>query len=638
MPAPEHANERHLDLLSTRFHPNSSRKGVTPFTEPSFMTPGDAEIMVQLREDDTIGGYRLMELIGHGGMGLVFRCEHLALSRICALKCLAPSMVSRTSWEMFKNEARIAGGLKHPAICQIYDLGLHGNKVPFYAMEFLPGETLHEVLEHQGPLSVGAVAEIFLNIAEGLAYAHNQGIVHKDIKPANIMIETNGEGDLSVKLLDFGIAELVLQENEEDHQKPRVVVGTAFYMSPEQFTGEALDWRSDIYSVGCSMFEALTGQPPYSGSSREELSAHHAVSPVPTLSKTTGTSFPLEVEAIVKKALAKEPDKRYRYAEELAQDLQNVLDDKPLQFAVEEWNELNQARKEPVRKVSTKKLMAITVVSLVLISLVLVVSVFSSNQKPKENPTALKLRHSKKSTAASKVPVVSAKKPMSGSQIKAVNLALSQAFAGQRYQDVLTYTQQLIDNGAANGNVYLTRGAALSALERSEEALPDLQKALKMTPSLKTDYISDLLVKCYYDLGQLDNALKEQSETLRTKPNAFRFRQKGQILCELKRPEEAIACFDEAIRLAPREYWTRLDRGKCYANLNRHEQAVKDFTRCIELLPSQRRSYEARARSYQSLGKSDLAAADLLKARQLGQSDFNQLEPANSIKKLEDLP
>ncbi|MBK9620844.1 MAG: serine/threonine protein kinase [Candidatus Obscuribacter sp.] len=192
--------------------------------------------LVSLAPGTTIGGcYQLIEMVGKGGMGVVYKARHTALNRILALKFVAPSMVSHESWQLFQQEAKLNATLSHPSLCQIYDLGIHANALPYYAMDFVDGQTLEEIIINSGPLSVGATLEIFIKVAEGLSYAHRRNVVHRDIKPANIMIQSTTGDTVEVKLLDFGIAELSEKQGKKGGQKTERIIGSAAYMSPEQF-------------------------------------------------------------------------------------------------------------------------------------------------------------------------------------------------------------------------------------------------------------------------------------------------------------------------------------------------------------------------------------------------------------------
>lgn len=299
------------------------------------MLASDAAAFVELGVGKVIGGsYRLVALAGEGGMGSVYRAEHIALKRDCAVKLIAPSIVSEATWKLFQKEAMTISSLTHPTICQVYDLGIHAGSLPFYVMDFVQGETLDQILTRQGPLSVGATAELYIKVMEGLAYAHRRGVVHKDIKPANIMLEKAADGHIQVRILDFGISELSDSAmSGGDGLLRNDIMGSAAYMSPEQFVKRKVEPTSDIYSIGCSMFETLTGLPPFAGEDMKVLEQAHARLPAPTLSSATSMFFPPEIESIVARCLEKDARLRYQHASELSIDLQNMLEHKPLQFA-----------------------------------------------------------------------------------------------------------------------------------------------------------------------------------------------------------------------------------------------------------------------------------------------------------------
>ena len=338
---------------------------------------GATEAAVLLAPGAVIGGcYKLMELAGQGGMGSVYRARHTVLGRQCAVKFLAPSMVSEQSWRMFQKEAKIISALQHHTICQVYDLGLHEGSLPYYAMDFIHGETLAETIDRQGPLSVGAALELFVKVCEGLSYAHRRGVVHKDLKPANIMLTVDGADEIEVKILDFGISDLgEAWQSRREHSRAKAgakrvsapdsseVIGSAAYMSPEQFRGRDIDRRSDIYNLGCALFETLSGVPPFTGDGFEELEAAHRKAEPPSLHSVTGIKFPAGVEAILSKCLEKSTERRYQSVNELSIDMERVLAVKPLQFARDKESELLAAQVAG-EKAASNRLAALLVLGL----------------------------------------------------------------------------------------------------------------------------------------------------------------------------------------------------------------------------------------------------------------------------------
>ncbi|OPZ88242.1 MAG: Serine/threonine-protein kinase PknB [bacterium ADurb.Bin425] len=362
----------------------------TRYSLKSLEAAQEAAAMAALQSGQVIGGcYELISLAGQGGMGSVFKAKHQTLGRKCAIKLLSPSVISESSWKLFKNEAKILASLQHQTICHIYDLGiarlnLSGRgaegevNLPYYAMDYVEGFTLESLLDTNGPISVGATIELFLKVCEGVSYAHRRGIIHKDLKPANLMLSIRGDNP-EVKILDFGISEL----SETAGLTKDEVVGSAPYMSPEQFTGKSLDQRSDIYSLGCSMYEALVGHPPFDEYEFELLGKLHLKEVIPSLSEASGEEFPEELEAILSKCLQKSPDQRYQSVSELSIDLLRLLEGKPLQFA--KYTQLEEKDLfSSINKPKTGKIILFTGVVLLLIgfnSLILTGILFSQPKK-----------------------------------------------------------------------------------------------------------------------------------------------------------------------------------------------------------------------------------------------------------------
>ena len=262
----------------------------------------------------TIGKCRLEKFIGAGGMGAVYRSRHLLLDKIVALKLLHPNLVNEKTGkeitERFIREAQSAAKLEHPNIVHIYDIG-EDNGLYYMVMQFIAGKTLLELIKEKGILQVDVTLNIAKNVARGLQAAHSKGIVHRDIKPANILI-TN---DHRVKITDFGLAK---QVDDQSHiSQVGRVFGTPLYLSPEQALGEAIiDGRADLYSLGISIFQSLTGTLPYSGITSFVIMQQHVCSPIPSL-KAKFPEIPEDVEYLVHKLMAKNRDDRFTCAEEV---------------------------------------------------------------------------------------------------------------------------------------------------------------------------------------------------------------------------------------------------------------------------------------------------------------------------------
>lgn len=280
-----------------------------------------------------VGGvFSLVSLIGVGGMGSVYLAEHSALHKQFALKVMWPGSVNQENWSRFMAEAQIIASLNHRTLVKVYDLGLHENSLPYYSMDYLNGHTLEEVLIDDGPLLEADAIDIYLELLDGLAYAHRNGIVHRDLKPANIMLCLI-DGAKAVKILDFGISKLNDSAPRRSQHLTLAgdIFGSPFYMSPEQCAGEQVDARSDIYSIGCSLFETLTGCVPFEGSNSFEIMLMHQEEKPPQLADMPdGRQLSPAINLVVAKCLAKKPAERYQSAKELAIDLARVKEGRDL--------------------------------------------------------------------------------------------------------------------------------------------------------------------------------------------------------------------------------------------------------------------------------------------------------------------
>ncbi len=269
----------------------------------------------------TFGGrYAVIERIGSGGMAEVYRARDELLGREVAVKVLSDRFArDRAFVERFRREAQLAANLNHPNIVSLYDFGTEGD-TSFIVMELIEGRSLSDIIRAEGPLLPERAAEIAADVAKALNRAHEAGLVHRDIKPSNIMITTTGQ----TKVTDFGIARALASDGEQTMTQTGMVIGTASYLSPEQAQGSPLDQRSDIYSLGCVLFEMLTGRAPFTGDSPLAIAYKHVREEPPRPSSVNG-DVPSSLDAIALKAMAKDPDTRYSTARELESDIGRYL-------------------------------------------------------------------------------------------------------------------------------------------------------------------------------------------------------------------------------------------------------------------------------------------------------------------------
>jgi serine/threonine protein kinase len=293
----------------------------------------------ELKPGQTVAGrFRIIEKLGQGGMGAVYRAEQIFLHKEFALKTLHTGVVSKTAWRRFQKEAEAAALLDHPGLIKVQDFGFIDEEYeqPFFAMDYVEGQTLATVLK-AGALSPHVVLEIFRQLCMAVGYAHTQSVIHRDLKPSNILISGSltDESSIKVKVLDFGIAKVLTGTESESMALTRTgeIFGTPLYMSPEQCLGQAVDDRSDQYSIGCVLFEALTGFPPFVGETALSTMMRHQAEEPPTLKQASlGKSFPEGTEAVVAKMLAKNSRARYRNLFDIAADLERLKRGDPVKL------------------------------------------------------------------------------------------------------------------------------------------------------------------------------------------------------------------------------------------------------------------------------------------------------------------
>lgn len=324
--------------------------------------------------------YRLTSLLGEGGMGAVYLAHHLMLKKDVALKTIHSNQLSVDALERFEREVKSVAALQNPYVVQIFDFGLGEDNQPYYTMELLHGQSLSDALEARGALTIEETLAIFMQVSTALKSAHNKGIIHRDLKPANIFLHEQS-GQKSVKLVDFGIAKLLGSE-ALDGQKltaTGTIFGSPLYMSPEQSLGLTVDVRSDIYSLGCSLTECLTGKPPYMGQNAFATFYMHQQDPIPHLSDLApNRSFPAWLDALVQRMLTKNPDERIQTCEEVLDILQFQIAGKSSDISRGSDPATTHSEPYATTAVGNKKVIAKGVVLAIALSSVLVAALLAS--------------------------------------------------------------------------------------------------------------------------------------------------------------------------------------------------------------------------------------------------------------------
>jgi eukaryotic-like serine/threonine-protein kinase len=291
------------------------------------------------------GRYEVESRLGEGGMAMVFGGVDRLLGRKVAIKVLARHYArDRTAVERFRREAQAAAGLNHPNVVSVFDTG-SDDGVHYIVMEHVDGTTLADEIKEHGPVPPGRAALIAVDVCRALASAHEKGMVHRDVKPGNVLLASDG----SVKVTDFGIARVA---SSEALTATGSVMGTASYLSPEQARGGDIDARSDIYSLGCVLYEMLTGRPPFDGDTPLSIAYKHVQEDPPPPS-SINPAVPADIESVVSRAMAKKPGDRFKSAAEMARNLQEAAPTGPMETAVMiptgEATEVLPARQSPTR-------------------------------------------------------------------------------------------------------------------------------------------------------------------------------------------------------------------------------------------------------------------------------------------------
>jgi serine/threonine protein kinase len=269
--------------------------------------------------------YEILSVLGKGGMSQVYKARHKFMDRIVAVKVLLEHLVTdAAAVQRFQQESKAASTLNHQNIVTVYDFGQTPNGQAYFVMDCLEGKSLSDYIEEDGRLEVSRALEIFQQTCDGLDHAHQKGIIHRDLKPNNIVLLPDEQGRETVKIVDFGIAKIIGSDGSPQQRLTQTgeIFGSPFYMSPEQCQGFTLDTRSDLYSLGCLMFETLTGAPPQMGDSFVQTALKHINDQAPAFSDISpNANVPKQVEYVIQRCLEKSPKERFATAAEVKQAL-----------------------------------------------------------------------------------------------------------------------------------------------------------------------------------------------------------------------------------------------------------------------------------------------------------------------------
>src|SRR5437868_302899 len=457
-----------------------------------------------------IGKYDVTDKLGEGGMGVVYKGIDPGIGRPVAIKMMTGGFAENPDLlKRFQREAQSAGTLQHPNIVIIYELGTHDGN-PYMAMEFIAGESLEAIVSSHRRMSLVDKLEIMIQILNGLQYAHEHGIVHRDIKPGNIMVLKDG----TVKIVDFGIARI----SDNSMTKTGQIVGTINYMSPEQFNGHVVDGRSDIFSAGVLLYEFLTGVLPFDGAETPSVILKILNEPPPPL-KNHMQNYPPELEEVINRALAKDREERYASAEDFAFDLGHIQEtlkkDMVLEYveqakAALQKSELTKAKEllQQVLKVDTKHVDAKDLMKQVQQGLMV--------QQRAE-------------------------------QVRQLRASAEEALGNRLLDEAVSYSEQALKLDKTNPELIQLHALALQGKARKEQ----LEKTLLKAQHLKED-------------GDLDAALRTTEDAIALDPKDTSAKHMREaIAAEIKKLEsqkEVMALLDEARKkISARQFTAALD-------------------------------------------------------------------------------
>ncbi len=538
--------------------------------------------------------YKILEQLGRGGTGVVYKAEHILINRTVAIKVLHPHLVeNEDSLKRFQHEAKVASRLNHPSAVLLYDFGILQN-YPYLVMQYVEGKTLKQLIRDKGSLSLHEVYEIFQQVTSALSEAHRLGIIHRDLKPENIMITNTDDGNRRVLVLDFGIAKLLHQAGEKAATlvtQEGLFYGTPQYASPEQVLSKELDARSDIYSLGIILYEALSGDLPFDAPSLMEI-LFKQLNELPIALREKKPPLPLgrAVDALVMKCLEKDPGKRYQSVKELLDDLQVVS---------------ANLGKEQLTKGKSLKVYAgiLGIICVGVIGAIFYenqfgergagvsefVSEVNSDHSESENSEIIEKKQAletvsqtieeKTSLPASENNLVEEEKAKTTESVQEEVTAPAVASTGvsepSPQQAPLSNASLTVRSDPLGAEVFFNDvRQGVTPLTLPSVTVGELQLSLKLSGF--DEHRQNLVTEAGKE-NAIDVTLKKSADPHLAAADADRLFQSGEKLFNQKQYAGAIQDLEQAIALRPGHIKARLVLGLCYLRVGRKEESLKQF-------------------------------------------------------------
>ncbi len=528
------------------------------------------------------GQYEIIEKIGEGGMGVVYKARQPSLGRFVAVKVLHSHLKSESATiRRFQKEARAVGALKHQNVSGVLHFGVLDGS-PYLVMDYIDGQRLSDLIKTEQRLHWSQFKQIISQLCAGLSHAHNAGLVHRDLKPGNIMLE-HERGTVCAKIVDFGIVKILREEEgAEPLTQTGEIFGTPLYMSPEQCQGHAMDHRSDIYALGCVMFEMLTGAPPFRGNSPISTVVKHLHDSVPSLARD---DIPPHVQRVLQKALAKDPEMRFQSVDELAAALDNPG------FALgggeAHWAKLKLR----------ESAFALPIAAIALVGIGVIVLAFQS--LPVKQTT---------SDTAPPVAVHSVKVPTTQSLLKDAGDRMLQG----EYPAALAACEAAIRLNPHCHEAMTKAGFALIQMKNPKKAIDYFDRALKVNPNLANALVGR--AEARFRLKNAEGAAADLTSALQLDSTANIYALRGLARQRLGLHQEAIEDFTQVLIDNPNDPDALNNRAISEAARGDYAFGIGDLKTAIKLHPQSACFYTTRSAFYADLKKLDKAEADATKA------------------------